>query len=77
MQRLDERQASPYGALRRILVGIGIAKVDQEPIAVVLGNVAIKGLHGPFAGCVERLQGGSKVVGIEALQAGGSHQTAA
>src|SRR5215468_11444968 len=34
-------QPSPYCSLRIIFMGMGVAKVDQETIAKVLGNIAI------------------------------------
>ena len=36
----EDTKAGPYGTLGVVFVRQGIAKVDQEPIAEILGNVA-------------------------------------
>jgi hypothetical protein len=41
---LDNSKPGPGGALGIILVGLGINKVDQQPIPEILGNVPIKPL---------------------------------
>jgi hypothetical protein len=57
---LDHRQSCPHGALRVVFVRQRIAKVDQQAIPQVLGNVPIEapddrdtgGLVGPHRGTV-------------------------
>src|SRR2546426_12507316 len=42
--RLDNAQSSMYCSTGIILMSVGVAKVHQEPIAKVLGNIAIVAL---------------------------------
>jgi hypothetical protein len=44
VQGLDQLQPGLHGPLRLVFMGMGIAKVHQEPIAEVLRYIAIKAL---------------------------------
>ncbi len=43
-ERVHDGQPCPDGALGIVLMGSGIAKVDEQPIAQVLRNMALKAL---------------------------------
>jgi hypothetical protein len=42
--RLDKTQPGPDGAMRIVFMRLRIAKVDEQPITQILGNVAVKAL---------------------------------
>ena len=43
------RQPGPHCSLWVVFVGLGVAEVDEESIAQVLGDVAFKPAHGAGA----------------------------
>ena len=49
-QGVEHLQPRPHGALGIVFVRLGIAEVDQQAIAEVLGNVAVKALDHVSAG---------------------------
>ena len=40
--RFDEGQSGPDRALRIVLVGLGVAEIDEHPVAHVFGNEAVE-----------------------------------
>jgi hypothetical protein len=70
-QRCTERQSRPYGPHGRIFVGHGIAKVDEEFVAVVVRDVPRKGRHDIFARRVESLHNALKIIRVQPLHAHG------
>jgi hypothetical protein len=44
--RGDQLQPGPHGSLCVVLVGLGVAKVDQDAIAHVLGDEPAEAVHG-------------------------------
>ena len=44
-QGVEQRQAGMHGAVRGVFVGLGPAKVDQQAIAEILGDIALVGLE--------------------------------
>src|SRR5262245_2482580 len=66
----ENAQASPYGALGIIFMGVGIAKIHQQSIPKELGNVAIKAGDNLSARVLIRTDNVAKVLGIELSREG-------
>jgi hypothetical protein len=74
---LDHRQASPHGALRVVFVRQRIAKVDQQAISQVLGNIPIEALDDRGTGGLVGPHRGAVVLRVElARQRRRAHQVA-
>ena len=55
----------PHGALRIVFMRLGIAKIDQQAIAEILGNMALKALDDLSAGLLVGPHHLPQVFGIE------------
>ncbi len=65
-------QSRPHGPLRVVLLRLGIAKVDQQSVPPILGNVAGKALDNLGAVCMKALHHGVEVFRVELTgEAGG------
>src|SRR6266446_5186029 len=64
-QAIEDTQASPHGSLRVIFMGLGIAKVDQEPIPEELGKVSCIALDDVSAHLLIRMDHVPIVFGVE------------
>jgi hypothetical protein len=62
---LDHGQACPHGTLRVVLVRPRVAKVNQEPIPQVLGNVAVEALDNRGTGGLVGPHRGAVVLGVQ------------
>src|SRR5215475_14386546 len=72
---LDHPQSGPHGALGIVFMGLRIAKVDEEPIAEVLGDMSVKVLNDLSADSLVGPDDLSEVFGIELTgQSGRVHQ---
>ena len=68
-------QASVHGAPGIVFMGRGVAKIDEEPIAEILGDVARVGLDDLGSGFLVGVDHGAQVFGVElAGELGGAHQ---
>jgi hypothetical protein len=75
LQHPQHPKTSTDGALRVILVRLGIPKVDEQAIAQVLGNVPVKALDDLRAGALVGAHDLPQVFGIEVGGEGrGAHQ---
>src|SRR6266446_8634476 len=62
---IEDTQACPYGSLGVIFMGLGIAKVDQEPIPEELGKVSCIALDDVSAHLLIRMDHVPIVFGVE------------
>jgi hypothetical protein len=65
VQRRESLQARPHGPLGLVLVGYGVAEVDQQPITQVLGNVAVIALDHSGAALLIRLHQLAQLFGVK------------
>ena len=63
--RLDQRKPGPHRALGVMLVGLGIAEIDQHPVAHVLGDEAADPGDEIGAATVVRTDDLAHVLGVE------------
>ncbi len=66
-QGVEQRQAGMHGAVRGVFVGLGPAKVDQQAVAEILGDIAIIGLERGRRRGLVGTHHGAVVFGIELL----------
>ena len=72
---LDNPQAGMHRTSGIVFMGRGIAKIDQQPIAEVLGDVAFVGLDDLGRGLLVGADHGAQVFGVElARELRGAHQ---
>src|SRR5262245_10075169 len=77
LQGLYYDEPSSHCSLRIVFMGLRIAKVDQQAIAEVLGDMALKALDDLGAGGLIRPDNLPQVFRVEpASEAGGVHQIA-
>ena len=62
---LDKLQAGLHGPLRFVFMGLGIAEVDQQPIAEILRHIAVKALDHGGSGLLVGAYHGAVVFGVE------------
>jgi hypothetical protein len=79
-QRINQPQPGPYGPRRRHFVRDRIAKIDQQPRAVVPGDVPRATLDHLFTGGIKRLEDCPDILGIpphpgEILHQGGAQHS--
>ena len=72
---LDNAQAGVHGAPGIVFMGRGVAKIDQQPIAEVLGDMALVVLDDLGRGLLVGAHHGAQVFGVElAGELRGAHQ---
>ena len=65
LQRLDDPETCSHGTLRIVFVGSGKAKVDEQPITEVLGDIPVKALDNLSTGGLIGLHHFTEVLWIE------------
>ncbi len=74
---LDNAQAGVHGAPGIVFMGRRVAKIDQQPITEVLGNMALVVLDDLGSGLLVGAHHGAQVFGVElAGELRGAHQVA-
>src|SRR5262249_43809134 len=66
--RCDQLQSGPYGALRIILVSLGIAEIDENPVAHVFRHEAAETRHRLRDAFVEGRNDVSQILGVHACR---------
>jgi hypothetical protein len=65
LQRRDNLQPRPYGPHSIIFMGSGLAKVHEQTVAEILGDVSFVALDHLGAGLLVRADDGVPVFGVE------------
>ena len=74
---LDDAQAGIHRAPGIVFMGCGVAKIDEQSIAQILGDMALVGLDDLSCGLLVGAHHGTQVFGVElAGQLGRAHQVA-
>jgi hypothetical protein len=74
-QRVYQTEAAPHGPLGSVFMGLGIAKVDEEPIPQILGDMAVEALHDLCTHAVIGVDHLTEIFGIKLpSEARGVHQ---
>jgi hypothetical protein len=67
LQFLEHRQAGVHGALGAVLARVGVAKVDDDPVAGVAGRVAVEAIGGARAHLLITAEDLAEVLRVERL----------